>query len=123
MDDQANGSAGDGRTIPCRSPYWSGVLNRGLPGVGNTAVGLLHHLSRDRHPTDDTNRDQPLDRSFLLVFHSDNIRIFAANLTGGCGCFPYFRCLLHEDDDGNAANIASIFLPHIRDFQLRNNFV
>jgi TRAP-type uncharacterized transport system fused permease subunit len=31
---------------------------------------------------------------------------------------PYFRCLLHEDDDGHAANIASVFLPDVRDFQL-----
>ena len=87
-------------------------------GLGIPPSACYITLSRDRHPADDTNRDQPLDRSFLLVFHSGNIRIFATNLTRRCGCFPYFRCLLHEDDDGNAANIASVFLPDIRDFQL-----
>ena len=78
-------------------------------GLGIPPSACYITLSRNRHPADDTNRDQPLDSSFLLIFHSGNIRIFATNLTRRCGCFPYFRCLLHEDDDGNAANICFHF--------------
>jgi TRAP-type uncharacterized transport system fused permease subunit len=113
-----HGATGEGRRIPCRSPYRSGVRHWGLLRAGNTSLGLLHTFSRDRHPTYDKNRDQPLGRSFLLVFHSGHIRIFATHLTRRCGCFPYFRGLLHEDHDGHATDISPLFLPHIRDFQL-----